>query len=655
MSAGNAGKNDGMLQRMLADAEAGKPVYISRVHSLFAALPEEQSDRIVLVVELLGADGEKAWELRLPKLGLCSAPEKKFVHEYVNAEVYNILSGMGARAMTIFVDPASREEAELAESLNEAFCVNKPRAERSGYGRAINVLDRMIAAVHPGESPFRFELRPLSRSPAIGPSRAQGAMTMTAREASPKGDSLSAFRRCAAGLAGKAFCGIDVGGTDIKAVLVDDGGIVDYKEYNWFPASFLQSRQLVDPILLLMRLLQARLWLHRAPMAGDRRKELLGRIAVAMDKDADDAVISEVLAGLRAEGFDEGERLGILPRFDGIGLCFPDVVVRNKIVGGEVYKTRGIRNNPAIDYESDFAELTELDARLKAWVKPDGVVRIINDGPMASFTAAVEIAASPKADEVANGVFAHTLGTELGTGWVTETGAIPDIPLEVYNFIIDLGSRPERAYEPDDLRSVNNFNTGLPGTLQKYCSQSGVFRLAMKYFPAERPDLFRELRDRGYIVRRKGGGGGAIGGKARAAVGPPADDAMGWYVPTEPIDQRKPFLEHMMKLPDRENDDVNRRIWREIGEFLAVTLLETKRVFDPGTDERFLFGRLVKNQTCFDLMVEGGRSIVPDISLVVAGTGMANTPLMKELERHPEFTVAQFAQAIGAVYFANSR
>jgi hypothetical protein len=178
-----------------------------------------------------------------------------------------------------------------------------------------------------------------------------------------------------------------------------------------------------------------------------------------MDKDAGDEAMERALAGLEAEGLDQELR------FDGIGLCFPDVVVKNKIVGGEVYKTRGIRKNPAIDYESDFAELTDLDLRLKAWVRPGGRVRIINDGPMASFTAAVEIAASPEADEVANGVFAHTLGTELGTGWVTETGAIPDIPLEVYNFIVDLGSWPERSYEPDDLRSVNNFNTGLPGTL----------------------------------------------------------------------------------------------------------------------------------------------------------------------------------------------
>jgi hypothetical protein len=53
-------------------------------------------------------------------------------------------------------------------------------------------------------------------------------------------------------------------------------------------------------------------------------------------------------------------------------------------------------------------------------------------------------------------------------------------------------------------------------------------------------------------------------------------------------------------------------------------------------------------------MVEGGRRIKSDLSLVVAGTGMANTSLMKQLELHPDHTVAQFAQAIGAVYFANS-
>ncbi len=609
----------GMLKGMIADAAAGKPVYITRVHECFAAMPKDECERLVLVIDLLDTDGTKAWDLNVPRLDLCTPMEKDFVRGYVFAEVYNILSSIGAKAMTVLVDRGSPGAVELANSLNDAFCVDKPRKLRKGYGRSINVLDRMMAAVRPGGIPFRFTVGYLSDTPVVAPPpRAEG-------------DSLSAFRLCTAGLEGKAFCGVDVGGTDIKAVLVDDGRIVEYKEYDWFPAGFNRSRQLVEPILLIVRLLQARLWLHRAPLAEPRRKELLERISMAFDKASVDEAITRTLARLKAEGLEEG----IL--FDGIGLCFPDVVVSNKIVGGEVYKTRGIRNNPDIEYESDFSELTGLDERLKAWLKADGRVRIINDGPMASFTAAVEIAASGEADKVAHGVFAHTLGTELGTGWVTRDGSIPDIPLEVYNCIIDLGSWPERAYGSDDLRSVNNFNTALPGTLQKYCSQSGVFRLALKYFPAERPDLFRELRDKGFVVERADGA------------------AVGWFVPTEPVDQRKPFLEHMMSLPDRENDLTNRKIWREIGEALAVTLLETTRILDPGTEERFLFGRLLKNRTCFELMAEGARNIKSDIHLTVAGAGMANTTLMKQLDRNPGHTVAQFAQAIGAVYFANSQ
>ncbi|MDP3179490.1 MAG: hypothetical protein Q8M76_16385 [Spirochaetaceae bacterium] len=620
-------KEKSMLERMIADAGAGRSVYINRVHEFFAALPQTHSDRIVLAIEELGAEGKKAWELRIPKLDGCDAAEKAFVREYLYAEAYNILSSIGGRSMTVFVDRGNSEVLDLASSLNEAFCVSLPRNRRKGYGRAINVLDRMIAAVRPGEPPFRFFVDDVS----TWPTNSRPHNVPMASRVRAMGDSISAFLRCAADLEGKAFCGIDVGGTDIKAVVVDDGRVVDYKEYDWFPAGFLRSRQLVDPICLIARLLRARLWIHRASVSDERRKVLLERIAVAMHKDANDAAIERALVALGEEGLDEALR------FDAIGLCFPDVVVKDKIVGGEVYKTRGIRNNPDLDYEADFSELTGLDERLKEWVKPGGRVRIINDGPMASFTAAVEIAASSEAGKVAKGVFAHTLGTELGTGWVTGAGTIPDIPLEVYNFIIDLGSWPERAYEPDDLRSVNNFNTGLPGTLQKYCSQSGVFRLALKYFPDERADLLRELEEKGYVVRRTTGG------------------STGWYVPTEPVDQRKPFLEHMMTLPDRERDETNRKIWREIGAALAVTLLETKRILDPGTDERFLFGRLVKNRACFDLLAEGARGVEPGIRLSVAGTGMANTPLMKQLEGHPDFTVAQFAQAIGAVYFANER
>lgn len=605
-----------MIHELLQEARAGRPVYITTVHQAFARLGEAQSETVVCRVDLMDENGSQTYTLRLPLLAGCTPEEQSFIADYLNAEIYNILSSLGGRRMTVYADTGRQELIKLLSGLDASFCIAGTRKSRTAYGRAVNVIDRMIAAVAPDAPPFRFVIDDIARLPP----RPTHARTRT--------DTLTFLRACAEKLAGKALCGIDVGGTDIKAVLVADGVIVDYKEYDWFPASFTRSAQLIEPICLIARLLQARLAIHRLPR--EAQAAHLPAIGRALAKEASDQAMAAVLDELAAAGLPGDAS------FSAIGLCFPDVVVKNKIVGGEVYKTRGIRNNPDIDYEADFAQLTHLDERLRASVAPGGAVRIINDGPMASFTAAVEMAFSDDAPKVADGVFAHTLGTELGTGWITESGSIPDIPLEVYNFIIDLGSWPERQYESDDLRSVNNFNTGLPGTLQKYCSQSGIFRLALKYFPGERPDLFAELLTKGYVVKR-----GVAGSE-------------GYYVPTEPTDQRKPFLEHMMALPDRENDETNARIWREIGEALAVTLLESKRILDPGTDERFLFGRLVKNPTCFALMVDGARRIKPDVALLVAGSGMANTALMKQLENNPDYTVAQFAQAIGAVYYANS-
>jgi hypothetical protein len=308
------------------------------------------------------------------------------------------------------------------------------------------------------------------------------------------------------------------------------------------------------------------------------------------------------------------------------------VVVRDKIVGGEVYKTRGMRDHLGAAYEHEFGRLSALDEALRALVKPDGIVGIVNDGPMAAFTAAVELGVIDPA-AIAAGVFAHALGTELGTGWVTEAGAIPDIPLEIYNCIIDLGSYSERQYPPDDVRSVNNFNTRLAGTLQKYACQSGVFRLAAKYLPDQDPALFADLVELGLLrVTRDG-----------------------MFVPTEPRDMRKPLLEFLMSAAELGGHPAVDRIFREIGEFMAVAWLESKWLLDPAIDARILFGRLVKRRACFDLMVEGARAIAPALELEVADDEMANTDLMRQLRDSEVYTVAQFAQAIGAVHYANFR
>jgi hypothetical protein len=92
-------------------------------------------------------------------------------------------------------------------------------------------------------------------------------------------------------------------------------------------------------------------------------------------------------------------------------------------------------------------------------------------------------------------------------------GRIPELPLEVYSFIIDLGSREGGEYPAGDVRSTRNDNTGLPGSLQKYVSQSGVFRLLLKEADRESgydaesgilrgtvPDVIRRLAEKNLLV-----------------------------------------------------------------------------------------------------------------------------------------------------------
>ncbi len=57
-------------------------------------------------------------------------------------------------------------------------------------------------------------------------------------------------------------------------------------------------------------------------------------------------------------------------------------------------------------------------------------------------------------------------------------------------------------------------------------------------------------------------------------------------------------------------------------------------------------------QTSVDKLIDTARNIVPDMEFEIADSELTHTPLMKQLEADKQFTVAQFAQAIGAVYYA---
>ena len=181
--------------------------------------------------------------------------------------------------------------------------------------------------------------------------------------------------------------------------------------------------------------------------------------------------------------------------------------------------------------------------------------------------------------------------------------------MELYDFLLDMGSFPQRELPADDLRSTRNENSGLPGA-RRYLGQAAAFRLAWDGDPA--------LLD-GFTQERDG-------------------------LLTVPAEKRKPCLAHLMTQAAQGNaaaQEVFRRVGRHIGQInreMAPLLL-------PRTNVRYLFGRFVKEPACFRLLQEGCREIVPELVLEAADEELSVTPLMQTLAAKG-ITVAQFGKRI---------
>lgn len=542
----------------------------------------------------------RTFRVCLPQPG--SREEAQFIRDYFYARIYNILSILGGVRMGIYPGESGFAR-ELAAALPAAFGIGQAKEARTGYAKCVNVADRMNRAL--GAPAFSFQIVE-GKAPALSPAQDRGS-----------GDILRDLRAAAEKAMDGLFCGIDIGGTDIKLVGVRNGRIHHIKEYDWNPAGFASIDPILQTVCLFVRASRALLSMPAHPSEAQRL--LAARI---LDKETPIQALEAALTALEAG-------LAELTPLQGIGVSFPDVVVRNRIVGGETHKTKGVREHAA-DYEREFARLTRLDLELGKLCAPNGRVHITNDGHISAYTAAVELAHSPQWEMVRDGMFAHSLGTELGTGWIDASGKVPEFPLEVYNCIIDLGNFPAKALPAQDVRSINNFNTGLPGTLQRYAGQSGAFRLAEAYYRAHAPQAYQRLLELG-LMRWE------TPERLAAVVGPK--------------DMRKAFLEHLTGQAEAGMPQAE-EIFRTIGEYLAATWLETETVLAPAAKSRVLFGRFVKRNRCFELMREGAKRVYPQLQLIAADDELAFTPLMQQLRAHPSYSVAQFGQAVGAVYFA---
>ena len=95
-------------------------------------------------------------------------------------------------------------------------------------------------------------------------------------------------------------------------------------------------------------------------------------------------------------------------------------------------------------------------------------------------------------------------------------------------------------------------------------------------------------------------------------------------------------------------------IFRRIGRSLAMVSREMDWLYGETPPRRFLFGRFVKSRRCFGLLREGFEQSCAGVGLLAADEELANSGLMRQLAARPELSVAQFGQAVGAVFFALS-
>ena len=552
-----------MLDEFISLSQRGDALWISDVRRAFAAEPDAY--RAVIRLECL--DGTlRDYSCPLPHWE--NAAGRDFLAEYLTARIFNILSCFSGRALHVYLDLSAEEPRRLAEDCLATFTATP------GLKKVLNIARRLCGSM--GLPPFGMDVHDINDYAPAPPREAPAAS------------------------------GMDVGGTDIKLAAALDGRLLAVKEYDWNPAASPTADGITEPMLMLARLMRACVIADSLP----KDHSALAVLAAALRKDADDEEIRTAISAC------EGAAAG-LPLFDGLGLSFPDIVIGSRILGGETPKTKAMRENPDVDYETEFAKLSHVSESLAALCRPGVRVRIINDGPMAAFSAAAELAAD--GTEFTHGVVAYALGTDLGSGWIDARGDIPEIPLELYDLLLDLGSAPWKRVPPEDIRSVRNENSGLPG-VRRYLGQAATYRLAQELQPSLLDGLTEESDG---VIRIK----------------------------TAPQDMRKPALERLMTAAADGNESA-REIFRRIGSNLAALTEEMEYLLSTGTDSRYIFGRFAKIPGCFALIREGFGSVLPGMKLIAADDGLARSGLMRQLARLEGVTVAQFAQAVSAIYYS---
>jgi hypothetical protein len=418
---------------------------------------------------------------------------------------------------------------------------------------------------------------------------------------------------------GKTICSLDVGGNSIKGVVVSHDEIVVTKEYRWYPTGLSTAQEMNEPQLLMIRFLS------------DYVAAVEDGYDLAHDSHVQDAMNCNACYSCLEDAVVKLESLGYRPesRFDAIVIGFPDIVVANKIAGGESFKHRGMKCNPAIDYETEFFKTSNLDDLARIYAVPDAPIVVLNDSNTASFLISVQEACKGGTLLDEQGIFANTIGTEMGTGFISRGGTIQYIPMEGFQHIIDLGNTDYALLSDEDMRSTKNMNTGIPGTIQKYISQLGLFRMSITGFSEKHPEIITQLIEKGLIRRNSETGT--------------------LSVMTDPISRRDTLTRILTDDMLMNENQVVSDAFRMMGKAMGVLIDQDLLIFPEVRPKRLVSGGIVACDAAFSIMKSALKEHNPDYEMLRLDERTASIPLLHKIPADKR----SFTVSIGIVFIGN--
>ncbi|NBK92081.1 hypothetical protein D5278_08850 [bacterium 1XD21-13] len=584
-----------------------KPYFISDLQRSIEELPEEKKQEIRLLLQVNEKEEYRKLCFAFPCEELLLKKQELY-RKYLLAMINNMLVSFGGAKLAIYRREGSAVLDRLLTEAIAEFQQDSLRNDRTGYGVYLNYINRMNVFLGLGR--FRMEIRNQQEWPRLDPGK---EYRIYVPEDERKEQEL--LRRTATELEGTCICSLDVGGNSIKGAVVRDGKILVLKEYQWYPTGCRVAEEMNNPMILMVRFLSICTGLME-------RDGHLDRIQEAFLCKVPYEELLAVTERAEAEGVSsEG-------RFDAIVVGFPDIVVHNKIAGGESFKHLGLKNNPDTDYEVEFFRTSDLDTMVAPYGKPDVPVIVLNDGNAASYITSVEQAFAREAFLDENGLFANTIGTEMGTGFISIGGTIQHIPLEGFQHIIDLGNEVYQRYPASDIRSVLSTNTGIPGVVQKYISQMGLFRMAITALYEEKAPLFDQLLEKGLLAFDK------------------KEDVMTSVL--EPKDRRGELTRFLVAQLAEGNAAVE-EAYRMMGKAMGILIDQDKLIFPEIAATRLLSGGIIADNRAFALLREGLKAYNSSYEVMRLDEETMYSPLLKSMK--PE--QRNFNVAIGSAYIGN--